>query len=153
GARHRAKLVLRQRGRDPEREVGDGDAELLGRLFHLCGEEGAAGAAVRPKHRQGGGRAACKRAAVWGLERAAFTSNHKLASWPGLSPQVGFIRLAAVNSTELGHARVPLPSTSPLEAQKTWMPAASARSRASSDALCAGMTGDAHIRAHPRRLA
>jgi len=33
-------------------------------------------------------------------------------SWPGLSPQVGFIRLAAHNSAEVGQARLPMPSTS-----------------------------------------
>ena len=34
------------------------------------------------------------------------------ASWPGSSPQVGFTRLAALYSAELGQARVPMPSTS-----------------------------------------
>jgi alpha-1,2-mannosyltransferase len=33
-------------------------------------------------------------------------------SWPGLSPQVGFTRLAAHNSAEVGQARPPMPSTS-----------------------------------------
>jgi succinyl-CoA synthetase beta subunit len=35
-----------------------------------------------------------------------------LSSWPGLSPQVGSTRLAAVNNAELGQARVRVPSTS-----------------------------------------
>jgi hypothetical protein len=33
------------------------------------------------------------------------------ASWPGLSPQVGFTRLAAPNNAQLGRARVAVPST------------------------------------------
>ena len=50
-----------------------------------------------------------------------------LPSWPGLSPQVEFTRLAALNRADLGQARGPMPST-PLTvlAIKTWMPATSA---------------------------
>ena len=45
------------------------------------------------------------------------------SSWPGLSPQVGYTRLAALNYAQLGQARVALPSTSLVAARsKTWMP-------------------------------
>src|SRR4029453_994258 len=57
--------------------------------------------------------------------REEIGSQHKLRSWPGLSPQVGFPRLAALYSAELGQARLPMPSTSSSEAPKTWMPATS----------------------------
>jgi hypothetical protein len=44
------------------------------------------------------------------------------ASCPGLSPQVEFTRLAALNAAELGQARVPVASTSCfVDAAKTWM--------------------------------
>jgi hypothetical protein len=58
----------------------------------------------------------------------------------GLVPQVGFTRLAALNIAQLGQARVAVPSTSSLEAQKTWMPAAISAFTRVFDALCAGMT-------------
>jgi hypothetical protein len=45
-----------------------------------------------------------------------FRGEGKLPSWPGLSPQVG--RLAALNSAQLGRARVAVPSTSLFEATK-----------------------------------
>src|SRR5213076_1465706 len=66
------------------------------------------------------------RAHRFALDGDPFISNHKAASWPGLSWQVGFTRLAAVNSAQLGQARVAVPSTSSFDAQKTWMPATSA---------------------------
>jgi DNA-directed DNA polymerase III PolC len=34
------------------------------------------------------------------------------SSWPGLSSQVGFTRLVAINAAEVGQARLPMPSTS-----------------------------------------
>jgi putative ABC transport system substrate-binding protein len=44
------------------------------------------------------------------------------ASCPGLSPQVEFTRLAALNAAELGQARVPVASTSCfVDAANTWM--------------------------------
>ena len=39
-----------------------------------------------------------------------------------MAPQVGFTRLAALDSAQLGRARVAVSSTSSLESQKTWMP-------------------------------
>src|SRR4029453_2377882 len=47
--------------------------------------------------------------------REEIGSQHKLTSWPGLSPQVGFTRLAALYSAELGQARLPM--TSPLSSE------------------------------------
>jgi len=44
------------------------------------------------------------------LNRDAFISNHKLASLPGLTPQVGFTRRAAHDDTQLGQARVAVQS-------------------------------------------
>ena len=37
-------------------------------------------------------------------------SHPSAPSWPGLTPQVGFTRLAALNTAELGQARVPMQS-------------------------------------------
>src|SRR5438067_12872718 len=39
-------------------------------------------------------------------------SHPSAPSWPGLTPQVGFTRLAALNTAEVGQARLPMPSTS-----------------------------------------
>src|SRR5262245_46630848 len=39
-------------------------------------------------------------------------SHPSTPSWPGLSPQVGFTRLAALKNAQLGRARVAVPSTS-----------------------------------------
>jgi hypothetical protein len=48
---------------------------------------------------------------------------YSLPSWPGLSPQVAFTRLAALNIAELGQARVPMASTSLLDqGRENWMP-------------------------------
>src|SRR5262249_36172249 len=61
------------------------------------------------------------------LERFPVALSRNFASSsPGLSPQVGFTRLAVLISAELGQARVQVPSTSSLtdsqRRKKTWMP-------------------------------
>src|SRR5262245_23009574 len=57
-----------------------------------------------------------------------------MPSWPGLSPQVEFTRLAAVKSAEIGRARVPVPSTSlvPQDKVRRGCPARGRAGRASS---------------------
>src|SRR5438132_472394 len=49
-------------------------------------------------------------------------------SWPGLSSQVGFTRLATLNDAQLGQARVAVPSTSSRQHKRRgWMRGARAR--------------------------
>src|SRR5215468_3757305 len=64
------------------------------------------------RHRYCSGIASKLRGSALADKRLDAPTAFRAPSWPGLSPQVGFSRLAALYDSGLGQARVPVPSTS-----------------------------------------
>jgi len=104
------------------KDVAAGSSQAHARLRsarHAAEDQDGGSRGFRGAMHGGDGTAALKRASasatanrgphalfvVTGPATSAVTS-----SWPGLSPQVGYTRLAALNCAELGPARVPMPS-------------------------------------------